>query len=81
MLTSNGNSNASAQVQMNLTSGQPSGNLNRNNPNLTRALSGDERTVAINDLDSIVCQMIDDSFTQIEENQEIEDCKRQMNTS
>ena len=81
MLTNHGNSNDSAQVQMTLTSGQSSGNLNRNNLNVPGALSGDERTLAINNLDSIVCKMIDDSFTQIEENQEIEDCKGQMNTS
>jgi hypothetical protein len=81
MLINHGNSNASAQVQMTLTSGQSSGNHNRNNINVPGALSEDERTVAINNLDSIVCKMVDDSFTHIEENQEIEDCKIPMNTS
>lgn len=81
MLINHGNSNASAQVQMTLTSGQSSGNHNRNNINVPGALSEDERTVAINNLDSIVCKMVDDSFTQIEDNQEIEDCKIPMNTS
>lgn len=81
MLINHGNSNASAQVQMTLTSGQSSSNHNRNNINVPGALSEDERTVAINNLDSLVCKMVDDSFTQIEDNQEIEDCKIPMNTS
>jgi len=81
MFINHGNSIGSAQVQMTLTSGQISGNSNKNNINVVGALSEDERTVAVNNLDSIVCKMVDDSFSQIEENQEVEDSKRQINPS
>ena len=82
MLTNHGNSNAPAEVQMPLSSGQSAGNHNRSNINVPSGiLSEGERTVAIDNLDSIVCKMIDDSFTQIEENHEIEDSKTHMNTS
>ena len=73
-------SNGSAHVQMTLTSKEVSKSNTNVNLISSASLSECERTTAVDDLDSAMCKMTDDSFDRMEED-EIEDDKRQFKQS
>lgn len=73
-------SNGSAQVQMTLTSRESSGSNNKVNLICSAVLSEDERNIAVDNLDSALCKMIDESVDHMEED-ELEDDKRQLKQS
>ena len=73
MIASNDNDGGTTQIQMTLTSKDTITSNNKTNFTTSGALSDNERTDAVNSFDNLFCQMIDDSFTEIEENMKSED--------
>lgn len=72
MLSNVDKSSDVGQIEMTLTSKD---SLPTNRPNILSSgvLSEDERNIAVNNLDSIVCKMIDESFADMDENMKTED--------
>ena len=72
MLSNIDKSSDVGQIEMTLTS-KDSIPSNRTNILSSGVLSEDERNIAVNNLDSIVCKMIDESFADMDENMKTED--------
>jgi len=72
MLSNIDKSSDVGQIEMTLTSKD---SIPTNRPNILSSgvLSEDERNIAVNNLDSIVCKMIDESFADMDENMKTED--------
>ena len=73
MLSSNVDSSGTAQVQMLLTTKDSLQSNHKTSFASSGVLSENERTVAVNNLDSIICKMVDDSYTEMDENMKSED--------
>jgi len=73
ILSSHESSSGAAQIKMTLTNKESTTSNNKTNSVPSALLSEDERTIAVNNLDSIVCKMIDDSFAEMEEGMKNED--------
>ena len=72
MLSNIDKSSDVGQIEMTLSS-KDSIPSNRTNILSSGVLSEDERNIAVNNLDSIVCKMIDESFADMDENMKTED--------
>ena len=73
ILSSHENTNGAAQIQMTLTNKESCTSNSKTSFAPSGVLSEDERTIAVNNLDSIVCKMIDDSLDEMEESMKNED--------
>ena len=73
MLSSNVDSSGTAQVQMLLATKDSLPSNHKTNFVSSGVISENERTVAVNNLDSIICKMVDDSYTEMDENMKSED--------
>merc|ERR1712203_593679 len=73
MLSSNVDSSGTTQVQMLLTTKDSLQSNHKTSFASSGVLSENERTVAVNNLDSIICKMVDDSYTEMDENMKSED--------
>ena len=73
ILSSHESSSGAAQIKMTLTNKESPTSNNKTNFVPSALLSEDERTIAVNNLDSIVCKMIDDSLDEMDESMKNED--------